>query len=173
MPSTTVTSPEYVDRNNSMTDIVTPAVRSRMMSAIKGRNTKPELLVRKRLFARGLRYSLHSSLLPGKPDLVFRRYKAVVLIHGCFWHGHECRLFKWPKSNQTFWRNKITRNRSVDTRTLKELRALGWRIMTVWECAVRGVPEQRLDIVADRLQHWIQGQRLSGVISGGPQTTRR
>jgi len=155
-----------------MTDIVTPTVRSRMMSAIKGRNTKPELLVRKRLFARGLRYSLHSSSLPGKPDLVFRRYNAVVFVHGCFWHGHECHLFKWPKSNPTFWRNKINRNRTVDIRTLKQLRTLGWRTMTVWECAVRGVPEQRLDVVADRLKRWIQGERLSGVISGGRHATR-
>ena len=149
-----------------MTDIVSPAVRSRIMSAIKGRNTKPELLVRKRLFARGLRYSLHSTSLPGKPDLAFRRYKAVVFVHGCFWHGHDCHLFRWPKSNRVFWRNKINRNQSVDARTLKELRARGWRTMTVWECAVRGASEKRLDAVADRLSRWIQGRRSAGTIIG-------
>jgi len=149
-----------------MADIVTPAVRSRMMSAIKDRNTKPELLVRKRLFARGLRYSLHSPALPGKPDLAFRRYKAVVFVHGCFWHGHDCHLFRWPKSNRVFWRNKIHRNRAVDARTLKELRARGWRTMTVWECAVRGASEKQLNAVADRVTRWIQGRRWSGTIAG-------
>ena len=148
-----------------MVDIVTPAVRSRMMSAVKGRNTKPELVVRKRLFARGLRYSLHSKSLPGKPDLVFRRYRAVVFIHGCFWHGHDCHLFKWPQSNSAFWRKKINRNRTVDARTVEELRAAGWRTMIVWECAVRGVSEKQLDRVADRVKRWIQGRRTSGEIS--------
>ena len=149
-----------------MPDIVSPAVRSRMMSAIKSRNTKPELAIRKRLFARGLRYSLHSSSLPGKPDLVFRRYKAIVFVNGCFWHGHDCYLFKWPKSNREFWRRKINRNRFVDNRTLKELRGLGWRTMTVWECAIRGQSEKRLGTVANRLTRWIQGSRLSGTIAG-------
>jgi len=148
-----------------MVDIVTPAVRSRMMSAVKGRNTKPELVVRKRLFARGLRYSLHARSLPGKPDLLFRRYKAVVFIHGCFWHGHDCHLFRWPKSNSAFWRKKIHRNQTVDARTVEELRVLGWRTMIVWECAVRGVSEKHLDGVADRVKRWIQGNRRSGEIS--------
>jgi len=149
-----------------MTDIVSPAVRSRMMSAIKSRNTKPELAIRKRLFARGLRYSLHSSLLPGKPDLVFRRYKAVILVHGCFWHGHDCHLFKWPKSNNAFWKAKIERNRFVDSRTVGELEAGGWRVMTVWECAVRGTSDRTLDTLSDKLNRWIRGRETSGVITG-------
>ena len=99
-----------------MVDVVTPEKRSAMMSGIKGKNTKPEFIVRKALFKRGFRYTLHNKNLPGKPDLVFARYKAVVFVNGCFWHGHNCHLFKWPKSNPEFWKEKITNNHFQVTR---------------------------------------------------------
>ena len=97
-----------------MADIVDKKTRSKMMAGIKGKNTKPEMLIRKALFAKGLRYRLHDKNLPGKPDLVFPKYKAVIFVQGCFWHGHDCHLFKWPTSNKEYWRNKINRNREVD-----------------------------------------------------------
>ena len=109
-------------------DVVTPAVRSRMMSGIRGKNTKPELLIRKALFAQGFRYRLHDKLLPGKPDLVFPKYHAVIQINGCFWHGHDCSLFKWPSSSSEFWREKITGNRQRDAANCQELERLGWLI---------------------------------------------
>ena len=137
-----------------MVDIVTPAVRSRMMSAVKGRNTKPELVVRKRLFARGLRYSLHSKSLPGKPDLLFRRYKAVVFIHGCFWHGHRnCKNAKTPATNKKFWIDKIEKNRARDTRCRKELKDKNWKVLTVWECQLKkDKVEQILSSLANKIE---------------------
>src|SRR5690606_41065684 len=119
-----------------MADIVSPEVRSRMMAGIRGKNTKPELGIRRALFARGFRYRLHSRNLPGKPDIVLPRYRAVVLIHGCYWHGHNCDLFRLPKSNRNFWLDKISGNRARDARKLKELRAAGWRVALVWECSI-------------------------------------
>lgn len=138
-----------------MVDVVTPAVRSRMMAGIKGKNTKPELLIRKLLFFRGFRYRLHVKELHGKPDLVFPRYHAAVFIHGCFWHGHDCHLFKWPKSREEFWRKKITGNKAADMRNYKILYENGWRILTVWECAVKG--KSRLDSVflSDKIEKWL------------------
>lgn len=136
-------------------DIVNPAVRSRMMAGISGKDTRPELLVRKLLFARGFRYQLHKKGLPGKPDLVFPRYRAVVFIHGCFWHGHGCRLFKWPQSHKMFWRKKITGNRAVDERNYKALRDNGWRVLTVWECAVKGKARLSHELLVDMIENWL------------------
>ena len=93
-----------------MADVVDRKTRSRMMSGIRGKNTRPELLIRKGLHARGFRFRLHDKRLPGKPDLVLPKYSAVIFVHGCFWHGHDCHLFKWPQSRREFWRKKITRN---------------------------------------------------------------
>lgn len=121
-----------------MTDVMTPSERSRCMAAIKGRNTRPEMMVRKFLFARGLRYRVNSRKLPGSPDIVFRKYKTVVFVDGCFWHGHQnCRLSRLPKSNVDFWRHKINLNIARDYRTDVELRLLGWRVIRVWECSLR------------------------------------
>lgn len=136
-------------------DIVTQAVRSRMMSGIGGKDTKPELLIRKLLFAKGFRYRLHAKDLPGKPDLVFPCYQAVIFIHGCFWHGHDCHLFKWPKSREEFWKQKITGNRSVDTRSYKMLNEKGWRILTVWECSIKGKTRLNPVILANRIEKWL------------------
>jgi len=139
-----------------MADIVSPEVRSRMMAGIRGKNTKPELGIRRALFARGFRYRLHSRNLPGKPDIVLPRYRAVVLIHGCYWHGHNCDLFRLPKSNRNFWLDKISGNRARDARKLKELRAAGWRVALVWECSIRGAGNNAIDRVAARLARWLQ-----------------
>ena len=120
-------------------DRVTPQVRSRMMAGIRGGNTKPELAIRSALHRRGFRFRIHCSDLPGKPDLVFLKYRAVILIHGCFWHGHQCHLFRWPKTREEFWREKIISNMERDQRQFSVLRKDGWRVATIWECALKTV----------------------------------
>jgi len=118
-----------------MADIVTPAQRSRMMSGIRSKNTKPEILVRRFLHRHGLRFRLHHPDLPGKPDLVLPKYKAAVFVHGCFWHQHPgCRFAYTPKSNVEKWKAKFQANRARDERTLEALLEYGWRVFTVWEC---------------------------------------
>ncbi|GAA0868627.1 very short patch repair endonuclease [Brevundimonas basaltis] len=121
-----------------MADVVDAATRSRMMSGIRGKNTKPELLIRKALHARGFRYRLHCKDLPGNPDLCLPKYRAVIFVHGCFWHGHDCHLFKWPKTRPEFWREKIGRNREVDAAAMARLQDAGWRVAVVWECSIKG-----------------------------------
>ena len=117
-----------------MVDIVDSATRSRMMSNIKGRNTKPELLIRSLLHAQGFRFRIHRKDLPGKPDIVLPKYKAIIFIHGCFWHGHQnCRLFKLPGSRTEFWEAKISKNQDNDLKTKELLLNSGWRICTIWE----------------------------------------
>lgn len=107
------------------------------MAGIRGKNTAPELTVRSNLHRMGLRFSLTNSLLPGKPDLVMPRHKTVVFVHGCFWHCHDCSNFRWPSSNEIFWQDKLLGNVSRDKRRARELHALGWRVLVIWECAVR------------------------------------
>ncbi|MBN8223304.1 MAG: DNA mismatch endonuclease Vsr [Xanthomonadales bacterium] len=133
-----------------MADIVPPDVRSRMMSGIRGKNTRPEWIVRRTLHARGFRYRLHVRELPGHPDIVLPKHRAVIFVHGCFWHGHDCPLFRWPKTRPEFWQTKIDRNRANDSRHQMALQAAGWRVAIVWECALR----QRLDVGA-LLAEWI------------------
>lgn len=117
---------------------MTPEQRSRCMSAIKSNDTKPEMLVRKYLHGMGLRYGLHNKKLPGSPDIVLRKYKTVIFINGCFWHGHDnCRYYRLPKSNIEFWQTKINRNRERDKRDIEALRKRGWRVIVVWECELR------------------------------------
>jgi DNA mismatch endonuclease (patch repair protein) len=137
-------------------DIVDSATRSRMMSGIRYKNTKPEIIIRKALHSRGYRYKLCDSGLPGKPDLVFPKYHAIIFIHGCFWHGHDCHLFKWPKTNSDFWYRKITRNREIDAAAEKKLMAQGWRCALVWECALKGKTRLNLKDVMDKLDDWLK-----------------
>jgi DNA mismatch endonuclease (patch repair protein) len=111
-----------------MTDVVDAITRSRMMSGIRGKNTKPEKLVRSLLHRQGFRFRLHVSNLPGKPDIVLPRYNAVIFVHGCFWHRHACRFFKWPQTRPDFWREKIARNCSNDLKSRRALKKEGWRI---------------------------------------------
>ena len=146
-----------------MADVVDPATRSRMMSGIRGKNTKPELLIRKALHARGFRYRLHCDL-PGKPDICLPKHRAVVFVHGCFWHGHDCHLFKWPSTRPEFWRAKIERNRAVDAAAEKALEEAGWRVAVVWECALKGRLRRPLDQVADKLDLWVRSGRSTLVI---------
>lgn len=121
-----------------MVDVHTKKQRSFNMSRIKGSNTKPELMIRRALFARGFRYRLHQKDLPGKPDLTFSKHKAVIFINGCFWHYHECDLFKMPATRRKWWKDKLSRTRERDSDHIKKLLADGWRVLTVWECAFRG-----------------------------------
>ena len=148
-----------------MADVVDPATRSRMMSGIRGKNTKPELLIRKALHARGFRYRLHCDL-PGKPDICLPKHRAVIFVHGCFWHGHDCHLFKWPGTRPEFWRAKIERNRAVDAAAEEALAEAGWRVAVVWECAVKGRARRPLDQVADKLDLWIKSCAPALVIGG-------
>ena len=143
-------------------DVLTPEQRQRCMASIKGRDTKPEMVLRKALFSLGYRYRLHDKRLPGKPDLVFPRYHAVVFIHGCFWHGHDCKLFVVPATNTQFWLQKIGGNRVRDERSIGELRTSGWRVMTVWECALRGREHRPLEVLAARIPKWLKSKKLIG-----------
>ena len=114
------------------------------MQQIRSTNTKPEMLVRKFLFANGFRYRLHDKKLPGKPDIVLPKYKTVILIHGCFWHGHHnCKYYKVPQSRTDWWLNKIGRNQSNDAAAVKALKKDGWRVITVWECGLKTDKKER------------------------------
>lgn len=127
-----------------------------MMAGIRGAHTRPELTLRKGLHARGLRFRLHERGMPGKPDLVFPRHRAALFAHGCFWHGHDCALFKWPKTRESFWRDKIGRNQEVDARTDAALEAAGWRRGVVWECALKGPARLPLAEVLDACEAWLR-----------------
>ena len=121
-----------------MSDVHTKEVRSYNMSCIKNKNTKPELLVRKFLFSHGFRYRINVNNLPGHPDIVLKKYKTLIFINGCFWHGHEnCRYFMLPKSNTTFWENKILNNKLRDRKNYQLLYDLGWNVIIIWECELK------------------------------------
>ena len=141
-----------------MVDVHTPIQRSRNMAAIKGKNTKPELIIRKELHRLGFRYRLHYSALPGSPDLVFPKYKAVILINGCFWHKHECHMFKWPKNNAEFWRAKIEKNFIRDSKNSDYLVALGWKSLVIWECALKGRKKIPIDQVIESTALWLRSE---------------
>lgn len=138
-----------------MADVVDRATRSRMMSGIRGKNTKPELTIRRALHARGFRYRIHCKDLPGNPDLCLPKYRAVIFVHGCFWHGHDCHLFKWPKTRPDFWKTKIERNQVVDAAARVRLLSAGWRVMHIWECSLKGRSITALDEVVLRVVRWL------------------
>ena len=139
-----------------MTDIVDEKTRSRIMSKIGPANTKPEMVVRGLLFAEGFRYQLHRKDLPGKPDLVLPRYRVALMVNGCFWHGHNCQLFRWPINNQEFWRKKISATVARDQRNIRALKALGWHVLTIWECATRHRTETQLQRLSAQMAEWIR-----------------
>ena len=119
-------------------DTFTPGKRSEVMSRIRGKNTRSELLVRRYLFAQGFRFRIHDKRFPGHPDLVLPKYHTIIMVNGCFWHGHDnCRLYREPKTNVEFWSAKILRNTLHDAKIQAELESLGWRVMIVWECELR------------------------------------
>lgn len=127
-----------------MVDFLTPAERSERMSRIRGKDTRPELTLRKVLHALGLRYRLHGAGLPGKPDLVFPRYRSVVFVHGCFWHRHVgCSIATTPKSNTTFWEQKFEKNTDRDRRVTLELEKAGWKVLVAWECELSSMTKAR------------------------------
>jgi DNA mismatch endonuclease (patch repair protein) len=139
-----------------MADIVDPFTRSRMMASIKGSNTGPEIALRKALHALGLRYRLHDRKLPGRPDIVLPRWKAVVFVHGCFWHRHEgCRYATVPATRPQFWNEKFAANVSRDQRNLDGLAAAGWRTRVVWECDLK---TYGASTVADDVMRWLQAE---------------
>lgn len=139
-----------------MSDVHSPDIRSKNMRAIRSRDTTPEMIVRRALHANGLRYSLHRRSLPGTPDLVFRQYRAVVFVHGCFWHGHDgCKYFKLPQSRREFWRTKIAKNSLNDSVALAELTRSGWRVAIVWECVLKQKGREELKKLTDQLSNWI------------------
>ena len=136
------------------------------MSGIRGRDTKPEMIIRKGLHARGYRYRLHSRALPGKPDLVFPSRKAAIFVHGCFWHGHDCPLFKWPSTRADWWRAKIEGNRDRDQFVRAELAGMGWRQLRVWECALKGRQRRDPDDLLDVVATWLDGCEPDAEIGG-------
>lgn len=153
-----------------MADIVDAATRSRMMSGIRGKDTKPEFLVRRGLHARGFRFRLHGSKLPGRPDLVLPKYSAAVLVHGCFWHAHGCSLTKIPKTRPDFWRQKLEGNQARDARQLAELNDMGWRTLVIWECALRG-PQDMLSFTLESAASWLRSYEASTEIARSDWTT--
>ena len=144
-----------------MADIVSKAKRSEMMSGIRGKDTKPELLIRRGLHARGYRYQLHGRDLPGRPDIVLPKYRTAIFVNGCFWHGHNCRLFKWPKTRAEFWRQKIYGNILRDENNLRRLIESQWRPYIVWECSVKGAPALVADALAD-IEAFLTSHDVSG-----------
>lgn len=149
-----------------MTDIVDPETRSRMMSRIRGRDTRPEIGLRRALHARGLRYRLHDRRLPGRPDIVFPRFRAACFVHGCFWHRHAgCSYATTPATRAAFWSAKFEANVARDARNRVELLAVGWRVAVVWECALR---REGRDTVAAAVHEWLLGTRAE--YDSGPGT---
>lgn len=147
-------------RNNPDMDTVSSSTRSRMMSGIHGSDTRPELFIRKGLFAHGFRFRTNCRDLPGRPDLKLTRYGAVILVHGCFWHGHSCRYFRLPSSNVPFWSAKIEKNRARDLRDVRSLREAGWRVCIVWECAVRlAMGEKDGGRLMDGIESWLRSNK--------------
>lgn len=142
-----------------MTDILTPAERSELMSRVRSKDTRPELLVRKLVHRMGYRFRLHARRLPGSPDLVFPRLRKVLFVHGCFWHQHPnplCRIARMPKSRQDYWRAKLDRNRCRDSRQQQALLDLGWRFLVVWECET-----QDLASLAEKIQMFLTEEDLN------------
>lgn len=150
----------------SMADILSPSDRSRLMSRIRGRDTGLEVRVRRVLHSLGFRYRLGSRDVPGKPDLVLARYRAAIFVHGCFWHGHDCVLFRVPKTRPAFWKQKIEGNRARDQTVAKQIAARGWRQCVVWECSVRGLGDVALESVGRRIAIWLSGPASELTIRG-------
>ncbi len=136
-------------------DVVNKQTRSKMMSNIKSKNTKPELTIRSLLHQKGFRFRIHDKNLPGKPDIVLKKYNAVIFIHGCYWHRHEnCKLASTPRQNVEFWNKKFSDNMRRDSEVFYQLKLLGWRTAVIWECSIRD--KKNLPDYVDRLVSWLQ-----------------
>ncbi len=143
-------------------DVVSKTTRSRMMAAVRSKNTAPEVQIRHRLFNRGFRYRLHAPSLPGRPDIVFPKYHAVVFVSGCYWHNHDCHFGRLPATRRNWWKRKLESNRKRDARVLSELRQMGWRTLVVWECSVKGAKASRIaafDTAAERAARFLLSKR--------------
>ena len=147
-------------------DIVDQMTRSTMMAGIRNKDTRGELLIRKSLHALGFRYQLHRKDLPGKPDLVFPKFRAVIFINGCFWHAHNCYLFKWPSTRPEFWQKKISSNKTRDAKNIDECSALGWKVLIIWECALKGKTKRSLNEVINTTQNWLLYDSQNAQIEG-------
>lgn len=145
-------------------DTISPEERSALMSRIRSKDTKPELVVRRLLHRLGYRYVLHDKRLPGRPDIVFPSRRAVILVDGCFWHGHHCVLASKPKTNSQFWSDKIVGNRNRDARNRRALRAQGWRVLSVWECSTRSGDLTNLE---RKLTRFLENARLPSDVKAG------
>lgn len=148
-----------------MPDVLTPQQRRHNMARVRSRDTKPEWTVRRELHHSGFRYRLHVRSLPGKPDLVLSRHRTVVFVHGCFWHGHDCPAARLPATRADFWQEKIQSNRVRDAANAEALRALGWRVFTVWECALRGRARQRPGALMERFTGWLASSEFRGDVA--------
>ncbi|MBA2920639.1 DNA mismatch endonuclease Vsr [Sphingomonas sp. MAH-20] len=154
------------DAKASRADPLTPAQRRLCMSRIRAADTRPEMIVRRGLHALGLRYRLHDRQLPGTPDLVFPVYRAVIFVHGCFWHGHDCPLFRVPATRTEFWTAKISRNRERDRDALAAVIDQGWRPLIIWECAMRGRARLPEEILLAQVHRWIVERQNAAEIAG-------
>jgi DNA mismatch endonuclease (patch repair protein) len=139
-----------------MADKFDKKTRSRVMAAIKNKNTKPEVNIRKALFAKGFRYRIHNKKLPGCPDLVFSKYKAVIFIHGCFWHNHDCKLGKLPSTNLDFWKEKLEKNKERDLRNIVELKNMGWKVKVIWLCQIEDKKRLKSNDALLEIIKWIK-----------------
>lgn len=146
-----------------MVDVLTPEQRQLNMSRIRGRDTRPEMLIRRGLHACGFRYRLQDRKLPGRPDLIFPRYRAVIFVHGCFWHGHDCPLFKLPETRRDFWDAKISSNRTRDKRVDETLLEQGWRVATVWECSLKGINKLGGDEVIQQCRLFLLSKEITQI----------
>ncbi|MDD2859805.1 MAG: very short patch repair endonuclease [Acidiphilium sp.] len=136
------------------------------MAGIRGKNTAPEMIIRRGLHRLGFRFRIHDRRLPGQPDLVLPRWRAAVFVHGCFWHGHDCALFRWPRSREAFWREKITRNRERDAAAFERLRCDNWRVLTIWECALKGPARIGAEETITHSAAWLRSGGDSGEVRG-------
>jgi DNA mismatch endonuclease (patch repair protein) len=137
-----------------------------MMAGIRWKDTRPEMVLRRGLHARGFRYRLHDRRLPGRPDLTLPKHRAVIFVNGCFWHGHDCHLFRLPATRREFWQQKIEGNRDRDAATRSALLASGWRVLSVWECALKGRARLSLEEVLDEASNWLANGDTEGSIAG-------
>jgi DNA mismatch endonuclease (patch repair protein) len=150
-----------------MVDVVGSLKRSEMMAGIKGKNTRSELFIRKGLHKLGFRYQLHRKDLPGKPDLVFPKHHAVIFVNGCFWHAHGCHIFKWPSTRTEFWKEKIGTNKIRDERNIQACISMGWKVLVIWECALKGKTRRQPNEVIHTAANWLLYDSLNAEIEGG------
>lgn len=138
-----------------MPDIVSKEIRAQMMSGIRGKDTRPEIQFRSALHRKGFRFRVHCRWLPGCPDVCLPKHKVVAFVNGCFWHGHDCKLFRSPKTNTDFWRTKIEGNRRRDLASLEALNLSDWRVAVIWECALKGTGKIGVDEVVSQFTEWL------------------